>query len=52
MVHDRYGCDCLCPASLTIEEEIKMLESHKNNLQDQIEFLNQKIALLKAVKVE
>lgn len=52
VMQDQCSCGCVCPAALTIEDEVKMLESHKNTLQDQIEFLNRKIAVLISVKEE
>jgi hypothetical protein len=52
MMHDACGCGCLCPASLTVEDEIEMLESHKNTLQEQIEFLTQKITVLRSVNAK
>ncbi len=50
MIPDICRCGCPCLATLTIEDEIEMLESHKNALQDRIEFLNRKISVLKTVK--
>jgi hypothetical protein len=48
--HSHCGCAGACPATLTVEEEIKLLEDHKNALQQRIEVLDRKIAALKAAE--
>jgi hypothetical protein len=40
----------MCPAALTIDDEIRMLENHKKAMKDQLDVIDQKIAALKTVK--
>lgn len=48
--HHRYGCSCSCPATMTIEEEIRLLDEHKQLMQDQLGIIEKKIAALKSAK--
>jgi L-lactate utilization protein LutB len=43
-------CDCSCPVSLPIDDEIRKLEEHRRIRQDRIEAIDKKIAALKSVK--
>jgi hypothetical protein len=49
VMNTQCGCGCICPARLTVEDEIKLLEEHKKLIQDQIEIINQKLVALKSV---
>jgi hypothetical protein len=42
------GCSCSCPATMTVEEEIHLLEEHKKFMQNQTEVIDKKIAALRA----
>jgi hypothetical protein len=44
------GCPCSCPAAMTVEEEIQLLEEHKKFMQDQLGVIDRKIAALKTVR--
>jgi hypothetical protein len=44
------GCECSCPVVLPIEDEVRILEDHKKFLQDRMEAIDKKIAVLKSVK--
>jgi len=48
--HDQCGCSCSCPATMTVVEEIQLLEDHKKFMQDQLGEIDKKIAALKATK--
>ena len=49
--HDHQcGCSCSCPATMTVEEEMQLLEDHKKFMQDQIGVIEKKIAALKSTK--
>jgi hypothetical protein len=48
--HDHCGCSCSCPATMTVEEEIQLLEDHQKFMQDQIGVIEKKIAALKTAK--
>jgi hypothetical protein len=48
--HFPCGCSCSCPATMTVEEEIQLLEDHKKFMQDQLEVIDKKIAGLIAAK--
>jgi hypothetical protein len=50
MMSTHCGCDCMCPASLTIDDEIRMLENCKKAMKDQLDVIDRKIAALKTVK--
>ena len=49
---ERCQCEgsCTCPAFLSIDDEIRMLEDHKKMMQEQIETIERKVAALKSVK--
>jgi len=47
---DSCGCLCNCPATMTVEEEIQLLEDHKKYMQDQLREIDKKIAALQATK--
>jgi hypothetical protein len=42
-------CGCSCPATLPIDDEIRLLEEHKKILRDRIEIIDKKITGLKTV---
>jgi hypothetical protein len=44
------GCSCTCPAMMTVEEEIRLLEEHRNLMQDKTGVIDRKIAALKSAK--
>jgi len=44
------SCSCVCPATMTVEEEIQLLEEHKKYMQEQAGIIDKKIAALKAAK--
>ena len=44
------GCECSCPATMTVEEEIQLLEDHKKFMQDRLGEIDKKIAALQATK--
>jgi hypothetical protein len=44
------ACAGTCPALLSVEEEIRLLEDHRKFMQRQVEVIDQKIAALKTVK--
>ena len=48
--HGHCGCSCSCPATMTVEEEIQLLEDHKKFMQDRIGIIEKKIAILKSAK--
>ena len=45
-----WACSCICPASLTVEEEIQLLEDHGRYIRNQAEIIEKKIAALKSAK--
>ena len=50
MESSQCGCTCTCPVFLSIDDELRMLEDHKNIMQEQIEAIDRKVAALKSVK--
>jgi hypothetical protein len=48
-VNTRCGCECGCPVTLPLSEEIRSLEDHKKILQDQLNAIDKKITALKSV---
>jgi len=46
----RCGCSCSCPATMTVEEEIQLLEDHRKYMREQAGVIDKKIAALKSVK--
>lgn len=50
MERSECGCSCNCPATMTVEDEIKLLEEHKKFMQDQVGEIDKKIAALQSVK--
>ncbi|MBP1928915.1 hypothetical protein J2741_001462 [Methanolinea mesophila] len=44
------GCSCSCPATMTIEDEIRLLEDHKGYFLERIAEIDRKIAALKSAK--
>jgi hypothetical protein len=44
------GCSCSCPATMTVVEEIQLLEDHKKVMQDRLGEIDKKIAALKTTK--
>jgi hypothetical protein len=47
---DMCGCSCNCPATMTVEEEIQLLEDHKKFMQDHLGVIDKKIAALKSAE--
>jgi hypothetical protein len=47
---DECGCSCSCPATMTIEEELQLLEGHRKYMQEQTVITDRKIAALKTAK--
>ena len=43
-------CGCSCPATLPIDDEIRLLEEHKKILRDRIEIIDKKITGLTGLK--
>jgi hypothetical protein len=50
MANTHCSCDCSCPVLLSIDDEIRMLESHKRMLQDRIDVIDRKVSALTSVK--
>ena len=44
------GCSCSCPATMTIENEIRLLEDHKRYFQERVAEIDRKITALKSAK--
>ena len=47
---DACGCSCSCPATMSVEEELQLLEDHKKFMQDQLGVIEKKIAALKSAQ--
>ena len=43
------SCGCSCPVTLSLKDEISLLEEHKKILQDRIDTIDQKIAGLRTL---
>jgi hypothetical protein len=48
--HAQCGCSCSCPSTMTVVEEIQLLEDHKKFMQEQLGEIDKKIAALRATK--
>ena len=48
--HDQCSCSCACPATMTVEEEIQLLEDHRKYFSEQVGIIDRKIAALKSVQ--
>ena len=47
---DPCGCSCACPATMSVEEEIQLLEDHRKYFSKQVEVIDTKIAALKSAQ--
>jgi len=48
--HGQCRCSYVCPATMTVEEEIQLLDDHRKYFGEQVEVIDRKIAALKAAK--
>jgi hypothetical protein len=44
------GCACSCPATMSVEEEIQLLEEQRKYMQDRAVMIDRKIAALKSAQ--
>jgi len=48
--HDQSDCSCVCPATMTVEEEIQLIEDHRKYFSEQAGVIDKKIAALKSAQ--
>ena len=48
--YDPCGCSCGCPATMSVEEEIQLLEDHRKYFSEQAGVIDRKLAALKSAR--
>jgi len=49
-MNPRCGCECSCPVTLPVEDEILILEDHKIILNARLRAIDKKISALKSIR--